>query len=530
MVRRHPTIAADLIARGAVPRGARPNWSATRTSASTDSATRTARTPPTSRSARASSAVADAYDAMTRPRVFRDAIAPARGRCSSSSAAPARSSTRVVVDVFTANRADPIRRIRSKSGQSRDRMICDSRFPDSPALSGLRRHYNHHSSCPTFEPVIGLEIHAQLLTATKIFCGCSTRFGADAQYARCARSVSGCRARCRCSIAAPSSWRSRAALALGCTVHPSDRSSRARTTSIPTCPRATRSRSTIGRSRPTARSPSPPTGGASRSASSASTWKRTPASRCTTASPTRPAATHLDFNRSGVPLIEIVTRARPAHRPPTRPKRSAASARSSSRIGVNDGNMEEGSLRCDANVSVRRVGTTRLRRQDRDQEPQLVPPRAARDRVRDRAPRPGAPRAARRSSRRRGSAIPATGRTTVMRTKEEARRLPLLPRARSAAAAARRRVDRGDARRALPELPDARRQRFVAQYRLPEYDAGVLTQSMPLADYFERVAAAAGNAKAASNWVMGELTRKLNETRDDDRRGRRSPPRALGGA
>ena len=62
-------------------------------------------------------------------------------------------------------------------------------------------------------------------------------------------------------------------------------------------------------------------------------------------------------------------------------------------------------------------------------------------------------------------------------------------------------------------MPEARRRRFVAQYHLPEYDAGVLTQSMALADYFERVAAGAGNPKAASNWVMGALTGKLNETR-----------------
>ncbi|HYT77208.1 MAG TPA: hypothetical protein VEL79_20800, partial [Vicinamibacterales bacterium] len=68
-------------------------------------------------------------------------------------------------------------------------------------------------------------------------------------------------------------------------------------------------------------------------------------------------------------------------------------------------------------------------------------------------------------------------------------------------------------RRTLPELPEARRRRFVTDYHLPEYDAGVLTQSMALADYFERVAAASGNAKSASNWVMGELTRKMNETR-----------------
>jgi aspartyl-tRNA(Asn)/glutamyl-tRNA(Gln) amidotransferase subunit B len=63
----------------------------------------------------------------------------------------------------------------------------------------------------------------------------------------------------------------------------------------------------------------------------------------------------------------------------------------------------------------------------------------------------------------------------------------------------------------MPELPEARRRRFVDRYGLPEYDAGVLTSSSGLADYFEQVAAASGNAKAASNWVMGELLRTMKE-------------------
>src|SRR5688500_9736963 len=66
-------------------------------------------------------------------------------------------------------------------------------------------------------------------------------------------------------------------------------------------------------------------------------------------------------------------------------------------------------------------------------------------------------------------------------------------------------------RATMPELPDARSRRFVAQYRIPEYDAGVLTQSAALADYFEATAKAAGNPKAASNWIMGELLRTLKE-------------------
>src|SRR5688572_4756303 len=70
-------------------------------------------------------------------------------------------------------------------------------------------------------------------------------------------------------------------------------------------------------------------------------------------------------------------------------------------------------------------------------------------------------------------------------------------------------------RATMPELPEARRRRFVAQYALPEYDAGVLTQVAALADYFEAVAAAAGNAKAASNWVMGEVLRALKDRGQD---------------
>ena len=63
----------------------------------------------------------------------------------------------------------------------------------------------------------------------------------------------------------------------------------------------------------------------------------------------------------------------------------------------------------------------------------------------------------------------------------------------------------------MPELPEARRQRFVTTYGLPPYDAGVLTSSSALGDYFEKVAAASGNPKAASNWVMGELLRTMKE-------------------
>jgi aspartyl-tRNA(Asn)/glutamyl-tRNA(Gln) amidotransferase subunit B len=72
-----------------------------------------------------------------------------------------------------------------------------------------------------------------------------------------------------------------------------------------------------------------------------------------------------------------------------------------------------------------------------------------------------------------------------------------------------------DIRTKLPELPDARRRRFVEQYGLPDYDAALLTQSAALADYFEATAARSGNPKGSSNWIMGEVTRKMNEVGAD---------------
>jgi aspartyl-tRNA(Asn)/glutamyl-tRNA(Gln) amidotransferase subunit B len=104
-----------------------------------------------------------------------------------------------------------------------------------------------------------------------------------------------------------------------------------------------------------------------------------------------------------------------------------------------------------------------------------------------------------------------TGATVSMRSKEEAHDYRYFPEPDLPPL----QLDPGwieQIRASLPELPDARRKRFVEQYGLPEYDAGVLTQAGDVADYFEAAAAAAGNPKAASNWVMGELMRKANET------------------
>jgi aspartyl-tRNA(Asn)/glutamyl-tRNA(Gln) amidotransferase subunit B len=216
--------------------------------------------------------------------------------------------------------------------------------------------------------------------------------------------------------------------------------------------------------------------------------------------------TYVDYNRAGVPLIEIVSE------PELRTATEAATYFETLRrllvwIGVNDGNMEEGSLRCDANVSVRPAGVTTLgtkaeiknvnsfRYLQKAIEYEIA-------RQVDVVERGG------RVVQETRLFDAALGKTFSMRSKEEAHDYRYFPEPDLPPLV----VDgarRDKVATALPELPEARHARFIAQYKLPAYDAGVLTESRALADYFEAVAGAAGNAKAASNGVMGEVLRTL---------------------
>ena len=218
--------------------------------------------------------------------------------------------------------------------------------------------------------------------------------------------------------------------------------------------------------------------------------------------------TYVDFNRSGVPLVEIVTR------PDLRSAADAAEFFSRLRailmaVGVNDGNMEEGSLRCDANVSVRPAGSAALgvKTEVKNVNSFRYLQRALEFEI-DRQIEllEGGGRVV-QETRLWDS---GEGRTVSMRSKEEAHDyryfpepdLPPLVVGEEMIAAARV---------ALPELPDARKQRFISSYALPEADAALLSQTDALGRYFETTAASAGNPKAAANWVMGELQRKLKE-------------------
>jgi aspartyl-tRNA(Asn)/glutamyl-tRNA(Gln) amidotransferase subunit B len=357
-----------------------------------------------------------------------------------------------------------------------------------------------------YEPVIGLEIHAQLQTRTKIFCGCSTSFGAPPNSHVCPVCL-GLPGALPVLNRAAVDYAIKAALALGCDIQPLSIFAR-KNYFYPDLPKGYQ----ISQyERPLAL-------GGGLDISVDGHGKRVGLTRIHMEEdagkslhegfPDSDRRTYIDYNRSGVPLIEIVSE------PDMRSAAEAAEFFERLRdilvwLGVNDGNMEEGSLRCDANVSVRPAGQERFgtkaevknlnsfRYLEKALEYEIV---------RQIDLLEGGGRVV-QETRLWDS---AAGRTLSMRSKEEAHDYRYFPEpdlpplvvteARVAAV-----------RGTMPELPEARRQRFVAKYGLPAYDAGVLTSSSGLADYFERVAAASGNAKAASNWVMGELLRTLKE-------------------
>jgi aspartyl-tRNA(Asn)/glutamyl-tRNA(Gln) amidotransferase subunit B len=359
---------------------------------------------------------------------------------------------------------------------------------------------------PSFEAVIGLEVHAQLPTRSKIFCGCSTRFGDPPNTNVCPVCL-GLPGALPALNGRAVEMAARAALALGCTVHPASVFAR-KNYFYPDLPKGYQ----ISQyDRPLA------TGGAVEF--EAGVHRRVRIARVhleedagKSLHDERSGAdrfTSVDFNRSGVPLIEIVTE------PDLASAADAAAFFSRLRamlvaLGVNDGNMEEGSLRCDANVSLRPAGVHALG--VKTELKNLNSFRHVQRALEFEIARQGA------LLERGGRVAPETrlwdhaaGETLPMRSKEEADDYRYFPEPDlPPLVLAQAWID--GLRETQPELPDARRLRLAADYGLPAYDAAILTQSPGLAAYFEATAAEAGNAKAASHWIIGDLTRKLKET------------------
>jgi aspartyl-tRNA(Asn)/glutamyl-tRNA(Gln) amidotransferase subunit B len=178
-------------------------------------------------------------------------------------------------------------------------------------------------------------------------------------------------------------------------------------------------------------------------------------------------------------------------------------------LGVNDGNMEEGSLRCDANVSVRPQGQAAFgtKTEVKNVNSFRYLQKAIEYEIERQIDVLAGGGTVRQETRLWDS---STGSTHSMRSKEEAHDYRYFPEPDLPPLVVdEARIER--IRAAMPETAAARRLRFVAGYGLPEYDAGVLTQSPELANYFEAVARAVASPKQASNWVMGELLRTLND-------------------
>jgi aspartyl-tRNA(Asn)/glutamyl-tRNA(Gln) amidotransferase subunit B len=354
-----------------------------------------------------------------------------------------------------------------------------------------------------FQPVIGLEVHCQLLTQSKIFCGCSTAFGAEPN-----------RNTCPVCLGMPGvlpvlnqrvvEFAVRTGLALECTIRPTSVWSR-KNYFYPDLPKGYQitqyDQPICEHGRLVIDTPN---------GEKVITVRRIHMEEDAgkNVHDAAEGQSLVDLNRAGVPLLEIVSD------PDLRDADEAVEYLKSLRdvlmyLGVNDGNMEEGSLRCDANVSVMPKGSTTY-----GQRCELKNLNSFRF----------LKQAIEYEIYRQVEVIESGGKveqetrlwdvnkgvTRSMRSKEEAHDYryfpePDLPPLHVSAEA----IDA--AARALPELPRAKLTRFTRQYGLPAYDARILTAERPLADFFEACAAHSTDYKKLSNWFLGELMRLLKE-------------------
>lgn len=359
-----------------------------------------------------------------------------------------------------------------------------------------------------YEPVIGLEVHAQLLTESKIFCGCSTRFGAAPNANTCPVCIGfpGVLPVLNKKVV---EFALRAGLATHCEITRASRLARKNyfypdlpkgyqisQYELPICERGYIDIESNGAS------------------------KRVRLTRIHMEEDAgknihdqHGDASLVDLNRAGVPLLEIVSE------PDMDSAEEAVSYLKTLRaivqfLGICDGNMEEGSFRCDANVSVRPEGAKELG--TKIEIKNLNSFKAIEKAIAFEIER-------QRDTLTSGGKLVQETRlwdehreqTRSMRSKESAHDyryfpdpdlLPLMIDDKWIAAVSA----------ALPELPAARKSRFMGDYRLPVYEAELLTSRRDIADYFEAAVHAHANPKAIANWIVGDLFRVLKEQKLDE--------------
>jgi aspartyl-tRNA(Asn)/glutamyl-tRNA(Gln) amidotransferase subunit B len=359
-----------------------------------------------------------------------------------------------------------------------------------------------------YDPVIGLEVHSQMLTESKIFCGCSTRFGGEPNANACPV-CAGFPGVLPVLNQRAVEFAMRAGLAAHCDIARSSRLAR-KNYFYPDLPKGYQ----------ISQYELPICVNGYIDIELAGVPKRVRLTRIHMEEDAgknihdlRSDASLVDLNRAGVPLLEIVSEPdlRSAEEAVIYLKRLRALLQY---LAICDGNMEEGSFRCDANVSVRPQGSDTL---------------GTKVEIKNVNSFKAVEKAILYEIRRQSDTLAEGGKlvqetrlwdenrevTRSMRSKESAhdyRYFPdpdLLPIVINDDWLARIKAS-------LPEFPDLRRARFMSDYKLPAYDAELLTGRKDIADYFESALAMHENAKALSNWIVGDLFRVLKERKLDE--------------
>ncbi|MBI5057595.1 MAG: Asp-tRNA(Asn)/Glu-tRNA(Gln) amidotransferase subunit GatB [Nitrospirae bacterium] len=354
-----------------------------------------------------------------------------------------------------------------------------------------------------YETVIGLEIHAQLLTESKMFCGCSVKFGSEPNTQTCPVCI-GMPGVLPVANRKAIEYVIKTGLAVDCKIAPYSRFARKNyfypdlpkgyqisQYELPICEHGSVEITVNGGTRKI---------GLTRIHLEEDAGKNIHEGAGN--------YSYVDLNRAGTPLMEIVSE--PDIRTPQEAAEFVKKLRAIVRyLGVCDGNMEQGSLRCDANVSVRPEGRnefgTKTEIKNMNSFKYIEKALDYEIKRQIKVLNEGG-----RITQETRLWNTAKGITESMRSKEEAhdyRYFPdpdLVP------------VEVDDKwieqiKSQLVELPDPRRQRFISQHGLPEQDAELLTSERSIAEWFEQAVTLGGEPKAVSNWMMGELMRLLNE-------------------
>ncbi len=356
-----------------------------------------------------------------------------------------------------------------------------------------------------YETVVGLEIHAELNTQSKLFCNCEVSFGEEANVHICPI-CSGMPGILPVLNKRALEFAVRAALAMNCKITPFSKFDR-KNYFYPDLPKGyqiSQKHLPLGKDGYVDYE----FAGETKRVRIAQVHLEEEAAKLIHADVTGdPNKSYVDFNRAGVPLLEIVSQ------PDLRsPDEAIAYWRTVKEIleylEVSDCNMEEGSFRCDANISLRLVGSkvfgTRTELKNKNSFQHVVTALEYEQKRQARILDNG------------GEIEQATllydlntGRTSPMRSKEDSHEYRYFPEPDLVPVE----VDAEwveQTQSTLPELPAERRKRFVAEYDIPAYDAQFLTATHQMADFFDETAQLSGDAKASSNWIMSDLSKLLN--------------------